>query len=136
MAPLAQYPYNYGAGEDYNRRVDFYRGNSQDPQSIRAQIMALLHGKWVPLNEVPGSHVSVEMISTTGKMQAMIQARAAMTSPQYPPNQTLSSLTLAAQNGVLQQLDRKNGRRIEIENDVGGPNGLERVVHLHIFDPR
>ncbi len=132
---LQTYLYTYGAGDDPNRKIEFYRQTQSDPRTIQARISALHQGEWILLNDLAGNRISVEMMSTTEKMQAMIRARDGHP-VRNQPDALLTNFPLESQSGILYQLDPENGKRIEITNDVGGPRGFESVVQLNIFDPR
>lgn len=133
MVTVASYKYFYGAGSEPNREIHFYRQDDKT-QAIQGKIHAYYNGKWVNVCTVPGHEINVEMLSTSDKARLIAEARQKGTRPCLRQNIKLSDLPQDEQNKILNQLNPKGPWRIEITNDIGS-NGLERVVHLNIFNP-
>lgn len=124
------YFYFYGSGTDPNRKIDFFF----DEGNIRAEVSAFREGVWTPpIAVVPGDRIIVEMQSTSEKVQAIMKARNTGTSPKFD-NQPITSIK-NPQTQILSRLAPKGPWRIEIENDVGGPDGYEKVLTLQLFNP-
>lgn len=129
---IGTHNYTYGAGNQPNRQIQFSR-TGVEPATIQAQVFVLAGGLiGTQTSTVPGTQINVEMEGTTQKMQRMMQARAQFQDFNPLPDQLLSNLTLAQQNGIMQSLAN---RSVEVANVPGVPGGQETVSSLKIVNP-
>lgn len=130
---INSYYYVYGAGAEANRRIDFIR-NSEKDSTLLGRVSANVLGKWIPTSTVTNSEMSIDLLSTSEKMKRIMMARQEKTSPRFE-TASMNTLPIEKQEGILKNLEPNGPLRITITNDVGGPKGLEKVVHLSIFNP-
>jgi len=135
---LASYSYSYGGSEsDFNRIINF-KNKDGSPASLKAKVMTL-SAQPVKIASVPAHKISVELQSTTEKAQALMLAYSQVGVAHVLQVKTMDCMEIHEQNSILSKVrpsfHKGSGYRIEITNDVGGPNGLETVVKLNLFDP-
>ena len=131
---IAHYFYTYGAGQDLNRRVEFFRKKEDDPTTLTARFKGDLKGTWKVTTELQAPHIEVEMENTTQKMRNLMAAKEKGFTTTVQ-KKTIDQIEPKTQDAILQSLVPRGSRKLEIENDVGGLNGFERVKAITIFDP-
>lgn len=127
---ITTYQYTYGAGAAPNRVLEFYQDAGGH---IAAVIKALSQKGWIEISKVDESAMSVEALSTTEKMQRMIEARKRNTAPLYPQDKLLSTLSLDQKRQLLQNLDPTGPWRISIQNSIGENPRFEKITRLDFY---
>ena len=129
---IATYNYRYGGGAEPNRHITFFRSIGTDPKTIKASVEALISGNNQPISCLSGDQITVEMMSTSEKVQALKLRRDGIEALQKP-DQPLSDLSIDKQNAILEGLTPNGPWRLGISNAIG-ENRLEKVVHLTLFN--
>lgn len=132
-AGVGDYQYTYGAGSEPNRRIDFFP--TVDQKGVFAKVSAFAIANWVEISRVYPENISIDMMSTTDKMQALMKARETNSYVDYQSSRKLSSFSLDEQMQYIQALEPKGPWRIEITNDIGANPQYENVIHLKLFNP-
>lgn len=123
------YQYTYGAGSSFNREIIF----EPNSQGYSIDVYALSGEKKDKICSVSSENINVEMTSTSQKAQNMYLQRMGE-NVGVLSDKKFNELSIQEQQGIVDQLDRNIGKRIEIFNAPG--QEFEVVVKLNIFDPR
>lgn len=135
VLPISAYQYTYGAGKEYNRTIEFFRKEQDDPTSLIAVIKGKCGGEWKEGTVLHAGKIEVELFSTTQKVEQMMKARQEGKDMPEFTKQPISQLSVQQQDTILSSLQPVGSRRITICNEPGGLNGLESVVAMTVFDP-
>lgn len=132
---IASYYYSYGVTSENNRKIEFCRKQEDDPKSLQAIIMGKKESTWLRACVVEGEKIRVELLSTSEKAKIIMEARQKLAS--IPPfkSKNIREYSIGEQDDILKNLTPIGKRKIEIYNDPGGENGMEKITSITIFDP-
>jgi hypothetical protein len=132
LVSLGRYDYCYGNGLQNNRTIQFQR-NGDDAGSVFATVHALTDQGWKEISKLEGNQINVAMMSTSEKMTALISKRRGANVTMVP-DRKLSELSVEEQNSILESLNARGTRKLEITNGIGRDPAFEIVVHLSLYD--
>lgn len=127
---VKSYLYYYGAGTEPNRRVEFYR---PDPSSLEARVDALRNGQWIQTSVLKPGEIEVELATVEMRIEQVKERYIEKSKKEYE-SPRMSEYTVDKQDEILNNLEPNGPYRLEIENAPGGPEGLEKVVSIQIFN--
>ena len=138
MIVIGQYRYFYGAGGSLpNRSITFLR-DGENPETIRGEVTAYSKNTkdyTDRISTVDGKNISVEMKSTSQKMEELIKSRSDTKFKLEYPEKNLSDLSGKEQNNLIESFEPNGNWRVEITNDIDRNSRYEKVVHLCLFNP-
>lgn len=133
---VGQYCYYYGPGSEPNRRIVFYENGSDPQKSVTASVFAVVPGGFREISALSADKMTVDMLSTSKKMEALIKARAGIaTSIAEPQEKPLASLPTQDQETIIRGLQPKGTWRIELTNGFGSVPRFEKIESIHFYDP-
>lgn len=135
MKAIGQYYYTYGAGAHPNRKLEFFRETSTRNVKAKAYVYDQATRGWTRNGTVAGADIKYESLSTTAKMQQMMEARQANLPYQLPYPVPISSLHKKQIDQVFQSLEPDGPYRLEITNGFSNNPKYEKVEKINIFNP-